>query len=152
MEMGASLSAEKIRKLAKALDDAIERDNIEEIVAYFSDDCQINLPAISLSGHKGLRRAISWMYRYLKEIVLVPKVIIIQGSVFFEEFIVKAKVDGRSIELKQAEVLEYGIDYKVKSIHLYFDRLQLAQAVSSNFIDKIIIKRINRAFLEGLSE
>ena len=152
MEIDASLSAEKIREMAKALDDAIERDNIEEIVTYFSDDCQIHLPAISLSGHEGLKRAISWMYRYLKEIVLVPNIIIIQGNVFFEEFIVKAKVDDRSIELKQAEVLEYGIDYKVKSIRLYFDRLQLAQAVSSNFIDKIIIKRINRAFLKGLSE
>jgi ketosteroid isomerase-like protein len=150
--MDASLSAEKIRELAKALDDAIERVNIEEIVAYFADDCQIHLPSISLSGHEGLRRAISWMYRYLKEIVLVPNAIIIQGNIFFEEFTVKAKTNGRSIELKQAEVLEYGTDYKVKSIRLYFDRLQLARAVSSNFIDQIIIKRITRAFLKGLLE
>ena len=150
--MDASLSTEKIGELAKALDDAIERANVEEIVAYFSDDCQIHLPAISLSGHEGLRRAINWMYRYLKEIVLVPNTIIIQGNIFFEEFTVKAKIDGRSIELKQAEVLEYGTDYKVKSIRLYFDRLQLARAVSSNFIDQIIIKRITRAFLKGLSE
>ena len=90
------------------------------------------------------------MYRYLKEIILVPITIIIQDNIFFEEFIVKVKVTGRDIKLRQAEVLEYGTDYKVKSIRLYFDRLEFAQAFSSNFIDRILIKQVNKKSLRGL--
>jgi hypothetical protein len=105
-----------------------------------------------LTGHEGLRKAVKWMYRYLKEIILVPVTIMIQNNIFFEEFIVKAKVAGRDIELRQSEVLEYDTDYKVKSIRLYFDRLELAQAFSSNFIDRILIKQVNKASLRGLLE
>jgi len=152
MAMNTSLNSEKIRELAKALDDAVEKHDVEKLVSYFSKECEIHLPGITLSGHEGLRKAISWMYRYLKEIVLVPIVIIIQDNIFFEEFSVKANAGGRNIELRQAEVLECSADYKVKSIRLYFDRLEFAQAFSFNFIDRMLIKRVNKASLNGLSE
>ena len=76
----------------------------------------------------------------------------IQDNIFFEEFIIKAKVAGRDIQLRQSEVLEYNIDYRVKSIRLYFDRLELAQAFPPNFIDRILIRRVNKATLKGLLE
>ena len=150
--METSLNSEKIRELAKALDDAIEKHNVQELLSYFSEECEIHLPGITLSGHEGLKKAIRWMFRYLKEIALAPVTIIIQDNIFFEEFIVKAKVAGRYLELRQAEVLEYSTDYKVKSIRLYFDRLEFAQAFSSNFIDRILIKQVNKASLRGLLE
>ena len=84
--METSLNSEKIRELAKALDDAIEKHHTEELVSYFSEVCQIQLPGITLTGHKGLRKAIKWMFSYLNEIVLVPVTIMIQGNIFFEEF------------------------------------------------------------------
>ena len=150
--METSLNSEEIRKLAQALDDAIEKHNVQEIVQYFSEECEIHFPGVTLTGREGLRKAIRWMFRYLKEIILVPVTIMIQDNIFFEEFIVKAKVAGRDIELRQSEVLEYDTDYKVKSIRLYFDRLELAQAFSSNFIDRILIKQVNKASLRGLLE
>ena len=150
--METSLNSEEIRKLAQALDDAIEKHNVQEIVSYFSEECEIHFPGVTLTGREGLRKAIRWMFRYLKEIILVPVTIMIQDNIFFEEFIVKAKVAGRDIQLRQSEVLEYNTDYRVKSIRLYFDRLELAQAFSSNFIDRIMIRKVNKASLKGLSE
>ena len=150
--METSLSEVQIRDLAKALDDAIEKHNVQELVSYFSKECEIYLPGITLSGHEGLKKAVMWMFRYLKEISLIPVTIIIKGNIFFEEFVVKAKIAGRDIELRQSEVLEYNADYKVKTIRLYFDRLELAQAFPSNFIDRMLIKRVNKASLKGLLE
>lgn len=148
--MDNDISTEKIRLLAKALDDAIEKQNVVKIVSYFSEECEIQLPGVILTGHEGLKKAISWMYKYLKEIILIPVTIMIQDNVFFEEFIVKTRVNGHDMEIKQAEVLTYEKDYKVKSIRLYFDRLEFGQNVSRNLIDLILIGKINKATLEGL--
>ena len=149
--MEINLEAEQIRKYAKALDVAIEKRDIEEIVSYFSDECEIQLPGITLSGHEGIRKAIRWMYRYLKAMELIPITIMIQGDVFFEEFFVKAKISGnQEIQVKQAEVLIYDADYKVKSLRLYFDRLELGRAFSSNAIDRFIINKITKTSLNGL--
>ena len=149
--MEQKTSPEKIRKLAKALDDAIEKRDIEEIASYFSDDCEIELLGINLVGKEGLGKAIGWMYRYLKRIDLVPVTIMVDGNVFFEEFIVKAKVKGdKEIQVKQAEVLVYDEEYKVRSLRLYFDRLELAEAFTSNFIERMMIKKLIGLSLKGL--
>lgn len=149
--MSTKLNSETIREQAKALDDAIEKRNIEEIVSFFSVECEVELLGIKLTGHDGLKKAIGWMFRYLKEITLIPIAIIIQGNIFFEEFAVRARIQGGlKIEVKQAEVLVYGCDYKVESIRLYFDRLELARAFSSNCFDRMLIKRIIKGSLKGL--
>jgi hypothetical protein len=149
--MEITLDAGKVRQLARALDDAIERHAIEELVSYFSVECEIQLPGIILSGHAGLRKAINWMYSYFKEITLVPITIIIQDNVFFEEFILKAKVRGdKEIQVKQAEILIYDTDYKVRSLRLYFDRLELGKAFSTNAIDRLIIDKLSRESLKDL--
>ena len=149
--MEQHLNPEKIGKLAKALDDAIESRKTEEVISYFSDTCEVELLGIKLTGKEGLRKAISWIYRYLKEINLLPITIMIQGNTFFEEFIVRMKTqEGKEIKVKQAEVLVYEDEYKVKSLRLYFDRLELAAAYASNPIEKIMIRRISKASLKGL--
>jgi ketosteroid isomerase-like protein len=111
---------DRIRKAAKLLDDAVEKQNIEEILSCFSDDCDIELLGVKLSGKRGLRKAIAWMYKFLKDISFIPVTIMIEGDAFFEEFIVRAKSKGgKEIEIKQAEVLIYNSDYKVKSLRHY---------------------------------
>ena len=149
--MKHKLSAKQIRKYAKALDDAIEKRNIEEITSYFSDDCEVELLGIKLNGKDGLSSAIGWMFRYLNEVVLIPITIIISGDTFFEEFIVKAKVkEGREIQVKQAEVLVYDDEYKVRSLRLYFDRLELAEAFELNIVERMMIKQLIKESLKGL--
>ena len=148
--MEQQMSPEKIRNLAKALDDAIEKQDMEEILSYFSDNCEIELPGVTLSGKEGLRKAIRWMYRYLKEITLIPITIMIEGNTFFEEFTTKAKGKSEEIQVRQTEVLVYDGEYKVKRLRLYFDRLEFAAAYASNPIKKIIISRLSKASLKGL--
>jgi ketosteroid isomerase-like protein len=143
-------SEKGIRKYAKALDDAIEGGNIEEVMSYFCDDCEIELLGVKLAGKEGLRKAFDWIYKYLKKMILVPIVIMVEGNVFFEEFIVKAKVKGdKELQVKQAEVLVYE-DYKVKSLRLYFDRLELADAFTSNILEQMMVNQIIKASLKGL--
>jgi len=149
--MNNKQSEDQIRKLAKALDDAIERQNTEEIVSYFSDDCEIELLGIKLTRKEGLKKVISWMNRYLKEITFIPITIMVDGNTFFEEFSVKAKArGGKEIQVKQTEVLVYDDEYKVKSLRLYFDRLELAAAYTSNPIEKTMVSQLSKASLKGL--
>jgi ketosteroid isomerase-like protein len=148
--MSREQSEKGIRKYAKALDDAIEGGNIEEVMSYFCDDCEIELLGVKLTGKEGLRKAFDWIYKYLKKMVLVPIAIMVEGNVFFEEFIVKARVKGdKELQVKQAEVLVYE-DYKVKSLRLYFDRLELADAFTSNILEQMMVNQIIKASLKGL--
>ena len=148
--MSCKQNPEKIRKHAKALDDAIERRNMEEVMSYFCEDCEIEVLGIKLTGKEGMRKAFGWMYKYLKEMVLIPVTIMVDGNTFFEEFIVKTKVKGgKEVQVKQAEVLVYD-DYKVKSLRLYFDRLELADAFTSNAVEQVMVKQIIKASLKGL--
>ena len=143
--------SEIIKRLAKALDDAIESKDIEELVSYFSNDCEVELLGIKLSGKEGLKKAIAWMFRYLREITLTPITIIVDENVFIEEFIVKAMTGkGEEIQTKQTEVLVYNGEYKVKSIRLYFDRLELAAAYVSNPLERFMVNWLTKASLRGL--
>ena len=148
--MSREQSEKEIRKYARALDDAIERRNIEEVMSYFCDDCEFEFLGIKLTGKEGLRKAFEWMYKYLKDMVLVPITIMVDGNVFFEEFIVKTKVKGdKELQVKQSEVLVYD-DYKVKRLRLYFDRLELADAFISNVLERMMVKQLVKASLKGL--
>jgi ketosteroid isomerase-like protein len=144
-------SEKEIRRYARALDDAIEKGNIDEVMPYFCDDCEVELLGVKLTGKEGLRKAFDWIYKYLKELVLVPVTIMVDGNTFFEEFIVKAKVKGgKELQVKQAEVLVYD-NYKVKSLRLYFDRLELADAFVSNVLEQIMVKQLIKESLKGLA-
>jgi len=143
---------EKIRKVAMDLDNAIEKKNIEKILSSFSDDCEIELLGIKLKGKEGVKKWINWLYKHLDEIKFTPVTIIVEGDIFFEEFIVKARLrDGIEIQSKQAEVLVYE-NYKIKSLRLYFDRLDFADAVAKGLISKRITQELIKKSLEGLTE
>jgi len=143
-------SEKEIRKYARALDDAIEKGNIEEVMSYFCDDCEVELLGVKLTGKEGLRKAFDWIYKYLKKMVLVPVTIMVDGNTFFEEFIIKAKVKGgKELQVKQSEVLVYD-DYKVKSLRLYFDRLELADVFTSNVLEQVMVKQLVKLSLKGL--
>jgi ketosteroid isomerase-like protein len=141
---------DQILEVAKALDDAIETREISQILPYFAEDCRIELLSVTLSGHDGARKFLEWMFQYLVEITLEPIVIIVEGNIFFEEFIVHGKLhDGRSVKSPQAEVLEYD-NLLVKSLRLYFDRLDFADAVASGWLNRKIIQRLIKISTEGL--
>jgi ketosteroid isomerase-like protein len=141
----------EILRHAKAFDDAVEQRDMKEILSYFCDDSEIELLGVKLTGKKGLKNAFDWIYKYLKEMKLVPITIMVDGDVFFEEFIVKARIkDGRELQVKQAEILVWDKE-KIKSLRLYFDRLELADAFVSNFLERIMVKQLIRESLKGLT-
>jgi len=146
------MDVERIREVAKDLDDTLETKNNEKILEFFADDCEVELLGVALNGKDGVRKWLDWKYQHVAHYELVPIVIMIEGNMFFEEFLVKAKLpDGTELESKQAEVLIYDEDYKVKSLRLYFDRLDFADAVVKNPISKFIVRRLVKMSLKGLA-
>jgi ketosteroid isomerase-like protein len=143
-------SKDQILQAAKEFDDAIETRDVNHILSFFSDQCKILLFGVTLQGKLGARRWLEWMFQHLKEIRFEPITIMVEGNIFFEEFIVHAKLeDGTRLQSHQAEVLVYE-NLLVKELRLYFDRLDFAQAVAKGFISKAIVNRLVKKSLEGL--
>lgn len=90
------------------------------------------------------------MLIHIAKIKFEPVIIMVENNVFFEEFIVKAiLLDGSEVESKWAEVLIYE-NYKIKSLRLYFDRLDFANSIIKGPISKMIIKKIIKESTKGL--
>ncbi len=140
----------KIKEVAMELDNAIESRDIDQIVSFFSDDCEIELMGIRLSGKDGARRWLEWLFDTLVEVRFKPVIIMVEGDVFFEEFILVGTLpNGKVVESKQSEVLVYE-NYKIKSLRVYFDRLDFADVVVEDFISRKIVRMLISRSLKGL--
>jgi ketosteroid isomerase-like protein len=136
--------------LAKELDDAIERKDVESVVAAFDEDCRIELVGTTLRGRAGVRRWLDWFYGKLTSVKLTPILIMVEGDTFFEEFLVEATLKtGAQVMVRQSEVLVYE-GGKVKSLRLYFDRLEFAEAVTHDFVSRALVKKIVALSVDGL--
>lgn len=140
----------RIKEVAMELDNAIEARDINQIVSFFSDDCEIELMGIKLSGKDGARKWLEWLFDTLVEVKFQPIVIMVEGNIFFEEFILMGTLpNGKIVESKQSEVLVYE-NYKIKSLRVYFDRLDFADVVAEDFISRRIVGMLISRSLRGL--
>ena len=141
---------DKIRQVAMDFDNAIESKDIDLMVSFFADDCEIELMGIVLSGKEGARKWLEWLFGTLVEVKFKPIIIMVEGNIFFEEFILVGTLpNGKIVESKQSEVLVYE-DYKIKSLRVYFDRLDFADVVAEDFISRRIVKMLISRSLKGL--
>jgi ketosteroid isomerase-like protein len=144
-------SSEAILKSALNLDKAIEKRNIETVLSKFSSDCEIELLGIKLNGRDGVKKWMEWQFKYISKIEFIPITKMVSGNIFFEEFIAKANLhDGEEIQSKQAVVLQFRKKL-IKSLRLYFDRLEFANAVAKDIISKTIVKELVNKSIEGLT-
>ena len=144
---------EKIREIAMQLDDTLEAMDKEKVLEFFSDDCEIKFLGKTVKGKDGVMKWLDWMEaKGMTAMELTPVNIQVIGDTFLEEFKAKAVLeDGTEIEAEQCEVLIYE-DYKVKSLRLYFDRLQYAPMIAKNFIERGIVRRLDKMTFEGLRD
>jgi ketosteroid isomerase-like protein len=141
----------RIRQLAAELDEAIEQHDVDKVVTFFSQDCEIETIGLTLKGHDGARKWMSWLVAQLPNISFKPRVILVQGNLLIEEYAALTKTeDGTDIESKQCEVLEYEND-KLKSLRIYFDRLDFAEYTAKNWFQKAVVRRMIRISTEELS-
>lgn len=149
--MGNNLLHKKIRKISMDFDKAIEKKDIESALFYFSDDCEIELFGMILTGKNQARKWIDWIFKYFRNVKFIPITIMVSGTTFFEEFILDATLhNGSNLITKQAEVIIYK-NYQIKNLSLYFDRLEIAKTLSRSFFNKIIINRLIKKSMEDLT-
>ncbi len=148
--MGQDQDADRIKQVAMEFDNAIESKDMDHMVSFFADDCEIELMGITLSGKDGARKWLEWLFGTLVEVKFIPIIIMVEGNVFFEEFILVGTLqNGKVVESKQSEVLVYE-DYKIKSLRVYFDRLDFADVVAEDFISRKIVSTLVSRSLKGL--
>jgi ketosteroid isomerase-like protein len=148
--MCCAKSSEEIQKIALAFDKSLEAKNLDQILDNFSEDCEIELLNIKLFGKEGVKKWFNWVFTNVAKFELSPVTIMVEGNVFFEEFVVRATFyDGKKAQSKQAEVLIFD-NSKIKSLRLYFDRLDFSSSIAKDLISKTIINQIIKKSLEGL--
>lgn len=144
-------SSEAILKTALNLDKAIETRNIEAVLSKFSVDCEIEILGIKLSGRNGVKKWMKWQFKHIAKIEFIPITKMVSGNIFFEEYIAKVNLqNGEEILSNQAVVLEFK-KKMIKSLRLYFDRLDFADAVAKDIISRSIIKELVKKSVEGLT-
>ena len=140
----------EIKKVAMAFDKALEDKDFNKVIDSLTDDCEIELLNIKLSGKEGAIKWFNWIYKHISKIKFLPIIIMVEGNTFFEEFKVIAKFyDGEEVQSKQAVILEFE-NLKIKSLRLYFDRLDFSGSVAKDIISKTIINELLKKSLEGL--
>ena len=111
--MSQEQDVDRIKQVAMEFDNAIESKNIDHMVSFFADDCEIELMGITLAGKDGARKWLEWLFGTLVEVKFKPVIIMVEGNVFFEEFILVGTLpNGKTVESKQSEVLVYE-NYKI---------------------------------------
>ena len=145
-------STEEIRKVAMALDSAIENKRLDAVLSCFSDDCEIEMLRNSLFGKAGVEKWFDWLFKNIRQIKFQPVVTMAEGNILFEEYIMRARLQsGPEVKSKQAEVLVFEND-KIKSLRIYFDRLDFADAVARDPVSKAVVNRIIKKSLDGLTD
>ena len=144
-------SSEEIRTVAMAFDKALENKDLQAVVERFADDCEIELLNVKLFGKEGVKKWFTWLYKHVADLKLLPVTIMVDGNTFFEEFTVEATFhDGETARSNQAEVLVFE-NLKIKSLRMYFDRLDFSSSVAKDVISKTIVKQLIKKSLEGLT-
>ncbi|MDF1538472.1 MAG: nuclear transport factor 2 family protein [Candidatus Thorarchaeota archaeon] len=145
-------NAEQIIQVAMDFDHALTSMDIDEILPFFSEECEIEILGVTLRGLDGAKQWLEWLFTHLIAIQFEPVIIMVEGNVFFEEFVVVGTLsDGRVVRSKQAEVLVYD-DYKIKTLRLYFDRLDFVDSIANGFLEKRVVGMLIKRSLEGLGE
>jgi hypothetical protein len=149
--MDCTQRPDEIRQVAMEFDNAIESRNMELALSSFADDTEIELLGVKLVGRQGAKKWLDWLYMNLAEVKFVPVTVMVEGSIFFEEFLLKGKLhNGLEVRSKQAEVLLYE-NLRIKSLRLYFDRLDFAELLAKGPISRAISRRLARRSLKGLA-
>lgn len=148
--MNDHLISARIKDVAKEFDSVVERKDLERAMSYFSERCEIEMLGLTLEGKEGAKKWLEWLFSTFKEISFEPVTIMIDENTFFEEFVITGELkNGVMVTSKQAEVLVYK-DYKIKSLRLYFDRMDFAEVMGKGPIKRTLIKMIKNASLKDL--
>ncbi|MBN2229835.1 MAG: nuclear transport factor 2 family protein [Candidatus Thorarchaeota archaeon] len=133
---------ERIQATAMDFDNAIESRDMDAIIEAFAEDYEVELLGITRSGKEGVRKWANWLFNSVPEIKFTPIIIMVDDGIFFEEFLVSGTLlDGQIVESKQSGVLVYE-DYKIKSLRIYFDRLDFADFVATDFLSKRVVRML----------
>jgi len=150
--MGEKQSTEEIRNVSIALDNAIENKRLDSVLSCFADDCEIELLRHSLYGKAGVEKWFDWLFKNIRQIKFQPVITMAEGNVLFEEYIMRARLhSGPEIKSKQSEVLVFE-NNRIKSLRIYFDRLDFVDTVAKDPVSKAVVNRIIKKSLEGLSD
>lgn len=140
---------EEVTKLTDDFNEAIADKDPDRFLQFFDESCEIELMNLKLNGKEGAKKWFNWMFSYCERAEFDYVNTALKGQTFFVEYVLKADMKGgKSINSKQSVVILFE-DKLVKSLRLYFDRLDFASAVA-NLPSRIIIDQIMKKSTEGL--
>ena len=144
--MPTKIHEDKIRALAKRLDDAIEADDIPTATNCFAEACTISAVGRTFHGRENLAQVLIWLRDAYGPIRFDHRLIMVKGDCFFEEF--NFLFPGHGVSIPATEILLYEGSL-IKELRIYVDRLDLAQVAARNRFEQCIIDWITSLGLRG---
>ncbi|MBD3405516.1 MAG: hypothetical protein GF411_05195 [Candidatus Lokiarchaeota archaeon] len=150
--MVLSIEDRKIADKVRELGDAVESMEIERIASMFTEDCKIYILNKELTGKEGVRAWLNWLFQNLVSISFEPITAAVKGDTFYEEFLVIGTMrSDEVITSRQAEVIVIDREsMKIKSLRLYFDRMDFLNSISTDPITRWASRRLKKRTRKGL--
>ncbi|BBO79274.1 hypothetical protein DSCW_66910 [Desulfosarcina widdelii] len=137
----------KIEDLMKACLRAMEKGNVEESVNFFSDDGVWITPFGKFVGKEQIRKYLNWANSQMSWTAEgAGNDIIASDKKAFYEHLVKAKVQGKSVELSAMCAWEFDDEYKVKALRTVYDRFSTLEQAATG-IGKFMVNLIAKQFV-----
>ena len=144
--------SESMKKTVRELDKVLETKNLRKGLSLFSKNCKIEMLGIELKGKKGAKKWFNWLFESFFKIKVRNLTVFVQKGKIFKEYVLVATLhNGDTIRSKQSEVIKFQGN-KIKTIRLYFDRIDFKDLVADNFMKRIFLDRLVEKPLDNLKK
>lgn len=145
------MAEEKIPGIMRDCFKAMEKGEVEKMLAFFTEDGVWVCPTGTFKGKEELRRYFTWMAQSMRDVKVTEtgNGIIVQGNKAFVEHVIAGTMDDMRAEVLAMCAWEFS-DGKVKEVRSTFDRLLMAKQAAKGWLAKWMVNMIVKQSEKGL--
>lgn len=151
--MESSQTQADVRDTAEKFGGYVGAKNVEAVISCFAEDCEIEFLNVKLKGKHGAGEWIKWLYGHMSELRYEPVFTMSDGNVFFVEYVLVGKLhNGIDIKSRQAQIMIFDSEGRIKHFRYYFDRLDFVESAINRIMAKSLVQIFNQKTLNDLSK
>jgi limonene-1,2-epoxide hydrolase len=145
------MSAEQVKTTMRKFRAALESQDVDKILSFFTDDAEWHSPEGAFKGKEQIRRYILWNKQTTPglKITEVGVKIVAEGDFGAYEHMLSGAIDGMKWDTLGLCIYEF-TGNKIKSIRSVYDRLSIAKQASKGIMAKSAVNGVLKKMEKGL--